>query len=123
MEAAGSKEQAMRQLIGPKGGLPTLKGDLLKLGALLNLDFRDTMKGEEIKELIKPMMATRKAPHLPVLQTQSIQKPRLRARKVPSQRCSPLHLLALLQNLPLPQPPQAMKFKRCWHSKSCGSSQ
>ena len=50
----------MRQLIGPKGGLPTLKGDLLKLGALLNMDLRDSMKVEEIKELIKPMMATLK---------------------------------------------------------------
>ncbi|CAL1166460.1 unnamed protein product [Cladocopium goreaui] len=51
---------AARQLVGPKGGLPALKGDLLRLATLLKLDVHDKMKVDELKELIRPMIDTLK---------------------------------------------------------------
>ena len=35
-EKEGKRVEALRTLIGPKGGLPTLKADLLRLASLLH---------------------------------------------------------------------------------------
>lgn len=48
---------AIRQLIGPRGGLPHLRGDLIKLAALLQVDVADKSAIEEIKVKVKPMIA------------------------------------------------------------------
>ena len=37
LKADGKKQEALRQLVGPRGGLPTLRADLLRLAALLHV--------------------------------------------------------------------------------------
>ena len=59
---------AARQLVGPKGGLPTLKGDLLRLATLLRVDVHDNMKVDDIKALIRPMIDTLKGDGQPASQ-------------------------------------------------------
>lgn len=46
IEAAGDRHQAARQLIGPRGRLPSLKADLVRLATLLhvNLDGKETIE-------------------------------------------------------------------------------
>ena len=36
-EESGEREQMVRQFLGPRGGLPSLRGDLIKLAALLHI--------------------------------------------------------------------------------------
>lgn len=57
LTAQGKRDEAVRSLLGPRGGLPALKADLVKLCHLLHLEVKpddtvDTMKGK-----IKPMLA------------------------------------------------------------------
>ena len=60
------REQEARTLIGPKGGLPTLRRDLLKLAALLRVDIaEDTV--DTIKEKVKPMVNLLKEKPVPKL--------------------------------------------------------
>lgn len=40
-QKAGQVEEAVRAMVGPRGGLPALKGDLLRLAALLQIDVSD----------------------------------------------------------------------------------
>ena len=54
------RREVARQLIGPKGGLPSLKSDLLRLAALLRVETNAKMTIEELKSLIKPMIETLK---------------------------------------------------------------
>lgn len=127
LEAAGTKEQAMRQLIRPKGGLPTLKGDLLKLGALLNLDLNDQMKVEQIQEAIKPMLATLKGAATSSSSSDTVDaKVTVAAKKgaKPKTQSAPPPVLmqTLLQNLPWPPLQPQQKFKHCWHNKNCDSN-
>ena len=53
-EKDGVREEEARQLIGPRGGLPTLRGDLLRLAALLNVPIEANMTVAQIKEKVKP---------------------------------------------------------------------
>ena len=43
MKSQEDQEAAVRQLIGPKGGLPSLKADLIRLAALLNVTLDSKM--------------------------------------------------------------------------------
>lgn len=52
----GTAEQEARALIGPRGGLPTLRSDLVKLAALLHVPLEDKMTVPQIKEKVKPMV-------------------------------------------------------------------
>ena len=51
------REAEARMLIGPKGGLPTLRGDLVRLAALLHVPLGDKDTIDVIKEKVKPMVA------------------------------------------------------------------
>lgn len=53
---AGKQLEAVRSLIGPKGGLPALKADLLKLAALVEVQVHDKITVEELKQKIKPVV-------------------------------------------------------------------
>ena len=54
--AAGRTKEAIRTLIGPRGGLPSLKSDLLRLAALLQIQVTEKMTVEELKTLCKPII-------------------------------------------------------------------
>ena len=54
----GQHLNAVRELIGPRGGLPHLRGDLVKLAALLQLNVPDKSTIDELKTLIKPVVQT-----------------------------------------------------------------
>ena len=56
-EESGKREQEARSMIGPKGGLPTLRGDLLRLAALLHVPVEDGDTVNQLKEKIKPTVA------------------------------------------------------------------
>jgi hypothetical protein len=55
-EERGQKTEAIRQLIGPKGGLPTLKADLLRLAALLHIIVPEKATVEDLKALCRPLV-------------------------------------------------------------------
>ncbi|CAK8990108.1 unnamed protein product [Durusdinium trenchii] len=55
-EADGSREQEARALIGPRGGLPTLRADLVKLAALFHVDLGEKDSVAQIEEKVKPMI-------------------------------------------------------------------
>lgn len=52
----GRQQAAVRELIGPRGGLPTLRKDLLKLAALLHVTVEEKDTVPKIRELCKPMV-------------------------------------------------------------------
>ncbi|CAK9029844.1 unnamed protein product, partial [Durusdinium trenchii] len=56
-EHRGEQDELARALIGPRGGLPTLRKDLIRLAALLNVEIQPTDNVEQIKEKVKPMVA------------------------------------------------------------------
>ncbi|CAE7358421.1 agaA [Symbiodinium sp. CCMP2456] len=49
--------QVARSLIGPRGGLPTLKADLLRLAALLEVKVSERDKVDDLKAKLRPMVA------------------------------------------------------------------
>ena len=53
----GNREQVARSLLGPRGGLPTLKGDLVKLAALLHVQLEDKDTIATIKGKLKGTVA------------------------------------------------------------------
>ena len=55
--AKGEQEEMVRSLLGPRGGLPHLRGDLVRLAHLLHLEVgaKDTI--DMLKEKIRPMLA------------------------------------------------------------------
>eukprot|EP00913_Durusdinium_trenchii_P030654 g28709.t1 len=55
-EAAGTKEEQARALIGPRGGLPPLRGDLIKLATLLNVDVKADDNVETTKNKVRPIV-------------------------------------------------------------------
>lgn len=52
----GEREEAARQLIGPKGGLPSLKADLVRLATLLQVPVEPKMTIEQLKLACKPVV-------------------------------------------------------------------
>ena len=57
----GTLEEQARALIGPRGGMPHLRQDLVKLAALLRVPLEEKMTVAQIKECIKPMLDVLKA--------------------------------------------------------------
>ena len=55
-EEQGQRLQAARQLIGPRGGLPTLRKDLVNLAALLKVDVDPKATVDELKVAVRPMI-------------------------------------------------------------------
>lgn len=55
-EKKGEKVMAMRELIGPRGGLPTLRKDVLRLAALLHVKVGEKESVEAIKQRLKPIV-------------------------------------------------------------------
>ena len=53
-ELSGLREDHARELLGPRGGLPRTKGELVKLALLCNVEIKDTDTNEQIKLKIKP---------------------------------------------------------------------
>lgn len=53
-QKAGKQEEQARELIGPRGGLPTLKKDLLRLAALLNLELDGKETVDQLRAKCKP---------------------------------------------------------------------
>lgn len=54
--AEGRQEAAVRELIGPRGGLPTLRKDLLKLAALVHVPVTDKMTVDQIRQAVRPVV-------------------------------------------------------------------
>lgn len=54
--AEGRQEAAVRELIGPRGGLPTLRKDLLKLAALVHVTVTDKMTVDQIRQAVRPVV-------------------------------------------------------------------
>lgn len=60
LESEGRQAEAVRSLIGPKGGLPTLKGDLVKLASLLHIEVHEKMTVEQLKVRCREVIRTMK---------------------------------------------------------------
>ena len=52
----GKEIEAVRELIGPRGGLPTLKADLQKLASLVHVSYDEKTTVEQLKAGIKPVV-------------------------------------------------------------------
>ena len=55
--ADGQRDQCVKELIGPRGGLPSLKADLLKLATLLHVPVLETDRVEDLKKKVTPAVA------------------------------------------------------------------
>ena len=55
-EQAGNKEELARSLIGPRGGLPPLRGDLIRLAVLLNVKVDPEDNVEMLKNKVRPIV-------------------------------------------------------------------
>ncbi len=67
-EENGEREEMVRQLLGPLGGLPSLRGDLIKLAALLHIQVDAKVTVEQLKAKIRPMVHTLKGGDSPKAQ-------------------------------------------------------
>ena len=56
MKSDLQREEAARSMIGPKGGLPTLRGDLLRLASLLHVKVDEKDKIEDLKAKVRPIV-------------------------------------------------------------------
>ncbi|CAL1174258.1 unnamed protein product [Cladocopium goreaui] len=73
----GKAEDEARSLIGPRGGLPTLRQDLVRLAALLKVNVTDKMTVPEIKEAVRPSVELLK--NQPKSKAQAPAEPRFKA--------------------------------------------
>lgn len=64
-EESGEREQMVRQFLGPRGGLPSLRGDLIKLAALLHIPVEAKVTVEQLKAKIRPMVHSLKGEDSP----------------------------------------------------------
>ena len=55
-KADGKQQEAVRQLIGPRGGLPVLKADLVKLACLVNVEVGQDDTVEKLRAKVKPLV-------------------------------------------------------------------
>lgn len=53
--AEGKTEEMARTLLGPRGGIPTIRRDLLQLAALLKINLAPKATNEEIKAACRPI--------------------------------------------------------------------
>ena len=68
------REEEARTLIGPRGGLPSLRSDLIRLAALLHVPIEDSDTVEKLKEKVKPMIAILKEKSPPLTAVKSAAK-------------------------------------------------
>ncbi len=54
----GREVEMVRSLIGPRGGLPQLKQDLLRLAALCHVELKGDETVEKLKTLVRPVVQT-----------------------------------------------------------------
>ena len=54
------REEAVRTLVGPRGGLPSLKADLLRLAALCHVEVSEKDTVEQLKTKVKPIVDSMK---------------------------------------------------------------
>ena len=54
------RDLAVRELVGPRGGLPSLKKDLMKLASLVNVEFDEKTTVDQLKARIKPVIGDMK---------------------------------------------------------------
>lgn len=52
----GKQADAVRELIGPRGGLPSLKSDLQKLASLVQVEYNEKTTVEQLKAAIRPVV-------------------------------------------------------------------
>ena len=74
--SSAKREQEARTLIGPKGGLPTLRRDLLKLAALLHVEVDEKDTVDNIKTKVRPMVEILKSKPQPPVAVKSAAKPK-----------------------------------------------
>ena len=73
---AATKDRAemVKSFLGPKGGLPSLKGDLVKLAALLHIPVTVTDTIDDLKKKIRPLVADLKGPSTAAASSQVVSK-------------------------------------------------
>ena len=127
----GKELQAVRELIGPKGGLPALKADLQKLASLLHVSFNEKTTVEQLKAGIKPVVQAlmAKAPASSMTSSSSgasFQEEPPKPSKAPSlgELCQDLHRRRLrLQSGALGQESKCKMFKNFFRNKINSSRQ
>jgi len=76
------RKKRIEELIGPRGGLPRLKGELQELCVLCNVDINEDMTVAKLTELLKPMIAAFKGTgELPPTRVEVAQAKAVAARK------------------------------------------
>ena len=53
-ELDGQREELARELLGPRGGMPRNKAELVKLAVLCNVEIKETDTNDQIREKVKP---------------------------------------------------------------------
>ncbi|CAE7206232.1 unnamed protein product [Symbiodinium natans] len=79
---------AARALLGPKGGLPTLKQDLIRLAALLHVEVNDNDTVEKLKTKLRPTLDALRGIPLPSAQVATSSATAASA-ELPVPRCEP----------------------------------
>ena len=88
-EQQGKQQEAIRTLIGPKGGLPSLKGDLVKLAALMKIKVEEKDTVEDLKGLLRPLVKQFNLQHVKSTSSTNIQvgeavAPKAKAKSTPA---------------------------------------
>ena len=87
------REEAVRTMLGPRGGLPTLKADFLKLAALLHVPTAEKDTVDNIKKKIRPMIGTLRGHDTPTA-----------TAAAPVTRPTPTSTTAAASTAPMPTP-------------------
>lgn len=101
----GNQEEMVRQLVGPRGGLPSLKADLVRLATLLHVqvDPKDTV--DQLKKKVKgPLGAMKGGSQAASSSTSAVSPARSDALKFSPARRSATPALPIGDELPLPLP-------------------
>ena len=100
--AQGKQEEAVRSLLGPRGGLPSLKGDLIKLCHLLHLDVvsNDTVETLKVNPAEKSKAKVKASPEAaaPVSSLPTPSKPAQAPQQAPVTLADVNHLLGQQQD-------------------------
>ena len=85
LNSEAKREAEARTLIGPRGGLPSLRSDLLRLAALLHVPIEESDTVDKLKEKVKPMIATLKEKSPPLTAVKSAAKKGARPKSSPKE--------------------------------------
>ncbi|CAE7402794.1 dnaJ, partial [Symbiodinium sp. KB8] len=119
------RERVARTLIGPRGGLPTLKSDLVKLAALLHVEVKDKDTIATLKEKMKGVVGAlcQRVPYVkpdaePSITTPAASSSMVAPRAVPMRSPGPATQGPMADEFTsaLPQPP-AVNFERVLEEK------